>query len=283
VAEFRPGVGRRLRPPEVHYVQLGRVQANQALASGEIDLAMDFVGNTLIQVDAGEPLVILSGGHVGCFELWAADHIHSIRDLNGKRVGVTEVGSGRHTFFASALAYVGLDPRHEVHFVTAPAEESRRLFTEGHIDAYVPFAEEVPELRARQVGHVLVDSALDWPWSQYFCCMVAGNRAFIQKYPIATKRALRTILKAANVCALEPDRVAQFLVDKGYTPRFDYALEMLKALPYDRWRGYDPDDTVRFYALRLQEVGMIKRTPQHIIAQGTDWRFLNELKRELKG
>jgi NitT/TauT family transport system substrate-binding protein len=27
---------------------------------------------------------------------------------------------------------------------------------------------------------------------------------------------------------------------------------------------------------------MIKFTPQKIIADGTDWRFLNELRRELK-
>jgi NitT/TauT family transport system substrate-binding protein len=113
--------------------------------------------------------------------------------------------------------------------------------------------------------------------------MVAGNREFIRKYPIATKRALRAILKAADVCALEPDRVAQFLVDKGYTPRFDYALRRLKDLPHSRWREDDPEDTVRFYALRLHEVGMIKSSPQKIIAQGTDWRFLNELKRELRG
>ena len=39
---------------------------------------------------------------------------------------------------------------------------------------------------------------------------------------------------------------------------------------------------MRFYALRLHEVGMIKSTPNTIIAEGTDWRFVNELKRELK-
>jgi len=44
----------------------------------------------------------------------------------------------------------------------------------------------------------------------------------------------------------------------------------------------DPEDTIRFYALRLHEVGMVKSSPQKIIADGTDWRFLNELKRELK-
>jgi NitT/TauT family transport system substrate-binding protein len=269
---------------DVQYIKKeGRVQANQALAAGEVHLTMGFVGNSIIQVDAGDPIVTLAGMHVGCFELFAADHIRSIRDLKGKRVAVTELGSGRHTFFASVLAYVGLDPRHDVQFVTSPAAESRRLFTEGQIDAYVPFDVEVQELRAQQVGHVLLNSALDRPWSQYFCCTLAGNRAFIRKYPIATKRALRAMLKAANICALEPDRVAQFLVDKGYTPRFDEALQTLKDLPYRRWREDDPEETVRFYALRLHEVGMIKSSPQKIIAQGTDWRFLNELKKEMKG
>jgi NitT/TauT family transport system substrate-binding protein len=52
---------------------------------------------------------------------------------------------------------------------------------------------------------------------------------------------------------------------------------------YRRWREYNPEDTVRFYALRLHEAGMLKSTSQKIIARGTDWRFLNELKQELKG
>ena len=51
---------------------------------------------------------------------------------------------------------------------------------------------------------------------------------------------------------------------------------------YDKWRDYDAEDTIRFYALRLHETGLIKSSPQKIIADGTDWRFLNELKRELK-
>jgi NitT/TauT family transport system substrate-binding protein len=71
-------------------------------------------------------------------------------------------------------------------------------------------------------------------------------------------------------------------VEKGYAKRQDYALQAVKDIPYSKWREYDPEDTIRFYALRLREVGMIKSTPQKIIAQGTDWRFLNELKKEMK-
>jgi NitT/TauT family transport system substrate-binding protein len=94
---------------------------------------------------------------------------------------------------------------------------------------------------------------------------------------------VRAIIKGIDICALEPERTARLLVDRGFTPRYDYAVGTLKSLPYRQWREYDPEDTVRFYALRLHEAGMIKSTPQRILTQGTDWRFLNELKRELKG
>ena len=58
--------------------------------------------------------------------------------------------------------------------------------------------------------------------------------------------------------------------------------QALSELPYYKWRDYDAEDTIRFYALRLYEAGLIKASPHKIIAEGTDWRFLNELKRELK-
>jgi NitT/TauT family transport system substrate-binding protein len=113
--------------------------------------------------------------------------------------------------------------------------------------------------------------------------MVLANRGFARKYPVATKRALRAILKAADICAREPERAARLLVDKGYVKNYDHAFQVLKEIPYGRWREYDPEDTVRFHALRLHEVGMIKSSPQKIIAEGTDWRFLNEIKKALTG
>ena len=39
----------------------------------------------------------------------------------------------------------------------------------------------------------------------------------------------------------------------------------------------------RFFALRMHEAGVIKSAPKKLIAQGTDWRFVNALKQELKG
>jgi NitT/TauT family transport system substrate-binding protein len=93
---------------------------------------------------------------------------------------------------------------------------------------------------------------------------------------------LRAILKATDLCATEPDAASRRLVDRGFTARYDYALQTLRENSYDKWREYDAEDTLRFYALRMHDAGFIKSSPQKIIADGTDWRFLNELKRELK-
>ena len=180
-------------------------------------------------------------------------------------------------------AHVGLNPRRDINWVVHRPAESMQLLAEGKVDAFLGFPPEPQQLRARKIGHVVVNSTRDRPWSQYFCCMMIGNREFVRQHPVATKRALRVILKANSLCALEPERVARYLVDKGFTQRFDHALQAVKDIPYGHWREYDPEDTVRFYALRLHEAGMIKLSPQKIIAQGTDWRFLDELKKELKG
>jgi NitT/TauT family transport system substrate-binding protein len=112
--------------------------------------------------------------------------------------------------------------------------------------------------------------------------MLEADRDFARKYPVATKRAVRAILKATDLCANEPARAARRMVDGGFTPRYDYALEALSEIPYDKWREYDAENTLRFYALRLHDLGFVKSCPQKIFADGTDWRFLNELKRELK-
>ncbi|HEX2932660.1 MAG TPA: ABC transporter substrate-binding protein [Candidatus Binatia bacterium] len=269
---------------DVQYVKKEKAQGiEQALASGEADIAMHFVAPLLIRLEAGDPVVILAGGHVGCFELFANERVRAVRDLKGKTVGVLELGSSQHVFLASIMSYVGLNPSKDVNWVLYPPPEAKRLLAEGKIDAYLGFPPDAQELRAKKIGHVVVNSTADRPWSQYFCCMVAGNREFVRKHPAATKRALRAIFKAANVCAAEPARSAKSLVERWYpAANYDYALQVMRDLPFSKWRDYDPEDTMRFYALRLHEAGMIKSNPQKIISQGMDWRFLKELKKELK-
>jgi len=267
---------------DLKYVQ-GNPNVDNAewLTHGETDFDINMPSMHIKSIDAGVPIKVLSGLHAGCFELRANDSVGSIGDLRGKKVLVYTLNSHPHLLVQLMVNYVGLDPN-DIEWVEGGGSTPTDLFIDGKVDAILLTADESAELHAKKIGHTLIDNNLDRPWSQYFCCMIAGNADYVSKYPVATKRILRAILKSADICASQPEWVAQQLVERGFAMRSDKVLEILSAVRYEAWRDFDPEDSMRFYALRLQETGMIKSKPQEIIAAGTDWRFLNEVKRELK-
>jgi NitT/TauT family transport system substrate-binding protein len=263
---------------DVRYVERTVDRAPKPFANAPVDFRLTSPWDAAERIDGGEPITVLGGVHVGCFELFAREGIRNVIDLKGKSVGQ----SNRIGLLKLMAAQVGLDPVNDIRWIDDRALKPMVLFADGKVDAFLGFPPEPQELRARHIGHTILDTTVDRPWSQYFCCMLVGNSQYVRNYPVATKRVLRAILKAAEFCANEPGRAAQRLVDGGLADRYDYALETLRGIPYDRWRDYDAEDSIRFYALRLHEAGMVKSSPQKIIAGGTDWRFLDELKRELK-
>ncbi|KGT79401.1 hypothetical protein MA20_13425 [Bradyrhizobium japonicum] len=268
----------------VVYVQSDAgVEQTKAVGKGDIDFTLHFSGPLLLQIDRGLSITILAGIHVGCFELFAREGIRSVADLKGRTVGTQGLETSPHVFLSAMATLVGLDPAKDIEWVTSGPVKPIELFAEGKIDAFLGFPPEPQRLRAQNIGRVIVNSAQDRPWSQYFCCMLASNREFVRKNPIATKRVVRAMLRATDLCVSEPALVARRMVDRGFTARQDYAVQTLADVPYNRWRDYDPEDTIRFYALRLREAGMLKSSPAKIVADGTDWRFLKEVRRELGG
>lgn len=268
---------------DIRYVPLPPgTNTPDAIAQGKLDFGMNYAPLQVAGLDRGVAMKVVAGIHVGCFELFVMEAIRGVQDLAGKRVGIPAVGSPEHLFLSVIAANVGIDPKAQIDWVTSGPVRPKQLFVDGKIDAFLGFPPEPQELRARGIGRVVVNSAVDHPWSQYFCCMLGGSTDYVENHPVATERVVRAILKAADLCASDPASVARMLVDGGFTPRYDYALQSLQELPYDKWREYDAEDTMLFYALRLHELGMIKTDPKRVIADGTDWRFLNALKRELK-
>jgi NitT/TauT family transport system substrate-binding protein len=264
---------------EIAYIEVTRNEVPQAIADGTVDFTLSFAVNQIQAIDHGVPITILAGVHSGCYELFAREGTGSITELKGKQVGLQ---AGSPALLKLMAAQVGLDPEKDLQWVIDPKVNPLDLFVEGKIDAFLAFPPEPQELRARHTGHVILDTTVDRPWSQYFCCMLAGNREYVERHPIATKRVVRAILRAADLCATEPVRVARNIVDRGFSERYDYERQTLSELPYNKWRDYDAEDTIRFYALRLYEAGLIKSAPNKIIAENTDARFFNELKHELK-
>jgi NitT/TauT family transport system substrate-binding protein len=185
---------------DVRYLKVP--SSGNAVLQGDVDLAYETAAWVVSNLAASQPITALAGVHSGCYELFAHDPIRSINDLRGRRVGIPQApGSSGHLLLAVIAAHVGLDPRTDIDWITTSTGDFLEMFAERKVDAFLGFPPEPQELRARKIGRVILNMGTDKPWSQYFCCTAFGNRDFVRAHPIATKRFLRVILKATDLCA----------------------------------------------------------------------------------
>ena len=155
-------------------------------------------------MDAGGPITVLSGVHAGCFELFAQREYPRHSDLKGKSVGVQALGSNPHLYLTGMAAYVGLDPVNDINWVTSDITPMP-LFAEGKIDAFLGVPPEPQELRERNIGHVVVNSA----------SIGRGRSTFAALWPAAptmfraTNRdqaRLARFSRRADLCVSDPQR-----------------------------------------------------------------------------
>ena len=270
---------------DVQYISAPGPKYHKMLEQGTVDISPEFIAVGMYGIDKHKPpMKFLAGLHVGCYALVGSKRVNTVRDLKGKTVWAGSIeNNGPHLFLSAIVAYVGLDPRKDINYAWVSKDEAMKQFHEGKIDAFISFPPGPQALMDKGVGHLLVDTNVDKPWSQYFCCMITGQSDFVKNNPVATKRALRAILKANDIVARDPEFALRVLQDKKIWKKKEtkYILQALKEIPYGKWRNYKPEDTIRFYALRLREVGMIKTPPDEFIAKYTDWSHLNLLKGEM--
>jgi hypothetical protein len=84
-----------------------------------------------------DPIVILSGSHIGCTEVFGNNHVRSTPELKGKTVAVSKLRSDEHLFISIFAAYVGLNPQTDINWVVRPHIDDVRLLTAGKIDAFM--------------------------------------------------------------------------------------------------------------------------------------------------
>ena len=230
------------------------------MAEGKVDIESFDAPIILQLIESGTPLKVLAGMHVGCLELLAGRHVTSVKDLRGRRVGINQLNGLGHVLLRLMAANVGVDTARDIEWVET--SNALELLAEGKIDAFLATPPDPQIARDRKIGHPILITATDRPWSQYFCCMIYGSADFVRQYPVATKRALRALLKSVDLCVSDPQAAARRSVEKGFASSYDYALRTLTEARYDVWREYDPADTLTFYALRMKELGMITLSPR---------------------
>ena len=265
---------------DVQYVAADNLMGEQ-VADGRADFVQNDAAAFMLGLDAGLPLVVVAGIHSGCWELIAQKSIRSVRDLKGKTVAAVPRSSHR-AFVTVMTGAAGLDPNKDIVWHEHAMYDSMRKFEQGTIDAFMGFAPEPQILRSKNLGHTLLSTLTDPPWSQYFCCLMGTNRDFLRKNPVATKRALRALMKASDLCASQPELATRTLMARSGGKDFEFTLRSVKDIGYRKWRDYSAEDTMRYWGLRLREYGMIKSDPKKLLAQGTDWRYFDHLKKEMK-
>jgi NitT/TauT family transport system substrate-binding protein len=261
---------------------------------GTVDFGAVHPEEHVAAVDAGAPLLALAGLHSGCQEVWVGPGIASIRDLRGKRIAVFKKDTGDQffNFFATALAYVGIDPLKDVTFFEVDRGYSVMLnaFVDGRSDAFLAAADGAALLRRnpRSLSTKILDQSADKPWSQYFCCLLVANRDWARQNPVAAKRFTRAVLRASDATVKDRPGAARKGVGHftSILPLGSLSVEQILnetiAMPSYDWRELEPEETLRFFALRLNDVKLIKSTPTQIIAQGSDVGFMHQLRKELK-
>jgi NitT/TauT family transport system substrate-binding protein len=272
---------------EVHYdpTALKYSLIIERVVSGDVDFAFNFSPALLHALDNGEPLVMLGGAHVACFQIIAASHVRDLSDMRGRRLGMFEADPqpSDFAFLTSIMQHIGLTAGEDFELAAIPdggAGNPRIHVLSQGFDAFMTLAPVTPELYG-EGAHVILDSLVDDPWHRQLCCLVNARREFVEEYPIATRRALRAILRGIDRCAREPEAVARLIVEEGLLPTYASALKAMHQVSFDDWRSHNPEDTLRFYGLLLNKAGLVRSTPEEIIERGTDLTYFNELKQEL--
>ncbi len=267
-------------------VQITDTGGAAALAAGKLDMTIMFPPSMANTIQGGASIVALGGIHPGCVEIWAQPSVGSLKDLRGKTIVVraktlAELG---YSYTAVVLKQAGVDPK-DVNFVVQADADPVKLYLEGKNDAVFVATTSAAALKVNPAnkGHLIHSQVMDEPWAHLDCCILVATQDWYRANPVAAKRALRAVYRAAD--ALPPDRAdaAKLATDKGlFGGPANYALvrEAANMVPLE-WRDSDPEKSARFFAPLLTDTGLMKITLDDLL-KSVDLRTLRELKTELK-
>jgi NitT/TauT family transport system substrate-binding protein len=182
----------------------GQSSENQVLA-GQVDAGSWSYNHTIELQAAGKQmeavvLMNIAPGEAEIVSAKAASQIHSVSDLKGKNLGVTELGSGTQTLTTALLHNAGITPS-QVHFVPVGAGDTFiAALQQGKIDAGMTTEPTISRILATGVGKVLVDlrspqstqAALGGPYP--FICLFMNN-SYVNNHKDVVQKLVNAYVK----------------------------------------------------------------------------------------
>jgi NitT/TauT family transport system substrate-binding protein len=247
------------------------------LNDGSFHATYSFIMYLIKPIEMGLDLKLTGGIHTGCLRIQAGmkTDIKTVADLKGKKLGVTHMGSPPFLFASRVLADKGLDPKHDVEWVTMPGDAMSKALEQGRVDA-VASAEPIGTiLMAQNKVHKICDQASDAPYDDEYCCVVVVNGALAREHPATAAKVTRALLKGAKWVDANPTAAAQLAVEKNYVGSTlavnTQAIAMLKYEPGVAKARRD----VRMGALEMKKSGFLnKDTDPEELAQKA-WQDLD--------
>jgi len=303
--------GAQLPPPETTTIRIAHFPCDAPIMAGErylrqegftniqivgpttlasparVDMAMYFSPIDIAAgLQEGQRIVALAGLHPGCAEIWAQPGIGSLRDLRGRTIVVrSKTLSDPYAYIAVVLRHAGIDPTRDVNFVVQPDANPLNLYLEGKNDAVYVASAGAAALRANPAnrGHVVHDMMMDDPWAKLDCCILVTAQDWYRAHPVAAKRAVRAIFRAADF--QPPDRAdaVQLVTDRGLfggPNNFNNVRTAANMVP-SNWREIDLERSTRFFGQLLTDVGLLRVSVDDMV-RVLDLRILRELRAELK-
>lgn len=182
--------------------------SEDSVLAGQVDAGSGSYNHTVELQAAGKNMecvvqMDIAPGEAEVISTKAASQIHSISDLKGKNLGVTELGSGTQTLTTVLLHKAGIAPD-QVHFVPVGAGDTFiAALQQGRIDAGMTTEPTISRLLSTGAGKVLADlrtppstsAALGGPYP--FICLfmkndyVNSHKAVVQKLVNAYVKTLK--------------------------------------------------------------------------------------------
>jgi NitT/TauT family transport system substrate-binding protein len=246
---------------DVELVKTDWSAMREGLATGQFHATYSFIMYLINPVEMGLDIKLTAGIHTGCLRIQAGTNteIKKVEDLKGKKVGITHLGSPPFLFASRVLANNGLDPRHDVDWVTMPAHAMSKALDEGMVDAVASAEPMGTMFQAKNKARSVCDQTTDAPYDAEYCCIVAVSGKFARENPSAAAKVTRALLKGAKWVSVNPTAAANLAVEKQYvTASAEINAQAIALLKYEPGVAKAQQD-VRTAALEMKKAGFLRK------------------------
>jgi taurine transport system substrate-binding protein len=205
---------------DVRWQPFGTSSARMSgLLSGGIDIAGTGIVSALALMARGSKhfSIVGTAEDFGKVEgLFAARDVQSVKDLRGKKIGVT-FASSSHLLVLDLLSSAGLNPERDVSLLNVPAPELTAALQGRQIDAVAAWTPYFSKIRALPNTRLLADDTSFSLFKQFGVTpgpdVLVVRRAFGADHADAVRRFMQTYFQASVMLREKPEEAAKHLTE----------------------------------------------------------------------